>query len=144
LFGEFNNFDSNAELSVDELSNHGLGEQCGLAPELSCEDQAAAHFDTYCFGYESDQMLMNDIEFAAYYHLEYQGEIDADNLFRWCDEDRDGYLTLYEFEHCYCNEGEYVYVQPQHTIQRCSSTAASLYGEFNNFDSNAELSVDEL
>ena len=87
---------------------------------------------------------MNDIEFAAYYHLEYQGEIDADNLFRWCDEDRDGFLTSYEFEHCYCNEGEYVYVEPQHTIQRCSDTAASLYEEFNDFDSNAELSIEEL
>lgn len=94
------------------FQNHGLGETCGRTPELTCEEQAASYFDKYLFGDASAHILMSQTEFAAYYHFDYSGSIPIDDLYRWCDEDRDGNLTVYEFKHCYCHEEEYQYVEP--------------------------------
>ena len=78
-------------------------------------------------------------EHAAYYYLNYAGEIGADDLYRWCDEDRDGYLTVYEFKHCLCHEEEYTYVEPIHIVDECTGTAVSLYDAFNGLDEDEEL-----
>ena len=78
-------------------------------------------------------------EHAAYYYLNYAGEIGADDLYRWCDEDRDGYLTVYEFKHCLCHEEEYTYVEPVQVVDECTGTAVSLYDAFNGLDEDEEL-----
>ena len=101
-------------------------------------------FNEYLFGYVPDLHLMTEAEFQAYYHLNYSGEVGAEDLYRWCDGDRDGLLTVYEFKHCYCHPDEYVYVEPIHEVDECSGTAVELYDSFNGLDENEELSHQEF
>ena len=82
---------------------------------------------------------MTQTEFAAYYHLDYSGSIAIEDLYRWCDEDRDGYLTVYEFKHCYCHEDEYQYVEPIIPVDQCTATANNLFEAFNDLDDDEEL-----
>ena len=82
-------------------------------------------------------------------------------LFDYCDEDNDGFITIYEFKHCYCHPDEHHdgghdenggdenggggdngggEVVPQ----GCEGTAASLYEHFNVDNQHHELDIVEF